>query len=105
MEEFRSDSLSQQLQDEGVIPSPLNLFLPWFHSAALPFPGVSAPYHESSAICLFSLDRVQALYLQLCECGFNIRFIEARHLLIRNQGSPEQNELSKEMNRSTEHNT
>lgn len=63
---------------------PAHWTFPRLHRAALLFPGVSAPYHESSAICVFSLDRVQALHLQLHECGFNIRFIEAKHLLIRN---------------------
>uniref|UniRef100_H0Z1J3 Stum, mechanosensory transduction mediator homolog n=1 Tax=Taeniopygia guttata TaxID=59729 RepID=H0Z1J3_TAEGU len=79
----------------------LNTFVPGLglHSADVLFPGVAAPYHKSSAICLFTLERVQALHLQLWECGFAIGFIEAKHLLIRNQVSPEQNELSKELNR------
>lgn len=97
----------RQLEKEGMILSPLNLLL---RCTALLFLGVSAPYHESSAICwfCFSLDRVQGLDLQLCRYGFNARFIEAKHLqkaFIRSHGSLQQSELSKELNRSTEHNT
>lgn len=98
----------RQLGKEGVIPRLLNFFLLWY--IALLSLGVSAPYHESSTICLFcfSLVRVQGLDLQPCKYGFNARFIEAKHLqkaLIRSHGSLQQNELSKELNRSTEHNT
>lgn len=90
-----------------MIPSLLNFFLP--RCTAVLFLGVSAPYHDASAICLFcfSLDRVQGLDLQLCKYGFNARFIEARHLqkaLMRSHGSSAEWALQRaEQNYRTQH--
>jgi len=54
------------------------------------------------------LIRVQGLDLQLYKYAFNAQFIDTKHLqkaLIRSHGSLQENELSRELNRSTEHNT